>query len=47
MEQANAEPDEHTLDPANPIFCQEEAKINGISPDKTTWYPFLNKEVRI
>ncbi|KAA1064709.1 hypothetical protein PGT21_012320 [Puccinia graminis f. sp. tritici] len=30
-----------------PLFRREEAKIKDLTPDNSTWYPFLNKEVRI
>ncbi|PLW20309.1 hypothetical protein PCANC_08496 [Puccinia coronata f. sp. avenae] len=44
MEQMTSEAEEQNSEPLLPTFCQEEAKIDKVSPEKNPWYPFLNKE---
>ncbi|PLW22365.1 hypothetical protein PCASD_15908 [Puccinia coronata f. sp. avenae] len=44
MEQIGSEPKDRTCNPPFSNFCQEETMIDDLTPDKTSWYPFLNKE---
>jgi hypothetical protein len=45
--QITAEPEETTLAATSPLFQREEAEIDKMASSDSTWYPFLNKEVRI
>jgi hypothetical protein len=45
--QISAEPQDDIFAATSPLFQREEAKIEKLAPDNSTWYPFLNKEVRI
>jgi hypothetical protein len=40
-----SEPEENTPDESIPLFDQVEEKIKKMTPDNSTWYPFLSREV--
>ncbi|KAA1106546.1 hypothetical protein PGT21_036034 [Puccinia graminis f. sp. tritici] len=42
--QIRSEPEENTPDESIPLFDQVEEKIKKMTPDNSTWYPFLSRE---
>ncbi|KAA1068266.1 hypothetical protein PGTUg99_030554 [Puccinia graminis f. sp. tritici] len=42
--QIRSEPEENTPDESMPLFDQVEEKIKKMTPDNSTWYPFLSRE---